>query len=569
VTRTLRFAIAGVFSAAILAGCSIPAVDAGGAGSVSLAAPLESFTPDGFTPHIRVLASDEFGGRLPGTRGEELTVAYISDQFKALGLRPGNPDGSYVQAVPLVGFTGKPAATLQAGGSTMALKFPDDFVAFATHRQVDVAVENSDLVFVGYGVIAPEYGWDDYKGMDVRGKTLVMLINDPQIPDPKNPAALDAKMFKGKAMTYYGRWTYKYEIAAKLGAAAAIIVHETETARYPYEVVANSWSRENFSIRSDGPNPDFPKVASWIHVDRAKQLFAASGYDFDKLKQSALSRNFKPVALPAKANFRIQNSWREVASRNVVARIEGSDPKLKGEFVVYTAHWDHFGTDPSRPGTSPRDKIFHGAIDNASGISALLSLAKAFSKLAAPPKRSILFIATTAEEQGLLGAKYYAEHPLYPLSRTLANINIDGINAWGRTRDVSIVGSGNSTLDDMLADLAATQGRSVKDDPFPENGGFFRSDQFEFAKQGVPVMYMRSGNDFIGKPAGFGDEVEKQFIANDYHKPSDDIRADWDFSGAVEDARLLFLFGYRVAQSQAYPQWKPGAEFSRKGAPRQ
>jgi Zn-dependent M28 family amino/carboxypeptidase len=567
VTRTLRIAAAAVFSAAILAGCSTLAVDAGGAGSASLAAPLASFTPDGFTRHIKVLASDEFGGRLPGTRGEDLSVAYIAEQFKALGLRPGNPDGSYVQAVPLVGFTGKPEATLQAGGSTIPLKFPDDFVAFAPRREADVAVENSNLVFVGYGVIAPEYGWDDYKGMDVRGKTLVMLINDPQIPDPNDPAKLDEKMFKGKAMTYYGRWTYKYEIAVKLGAAAAIIVHETATAAYPYEVVANSWSRENFSIRSDGPNPDFPKVASWIHVDRAKQLFAASGVDFDKMKQAALSRDFKPIALPAKVNFRIRNSWREVASRNVVARIEGSDPKLKDEFVVYTAHWDHLGTDPARLAASPRDRIFHGAIDNASGISALLSLAKAYTRLSVPPKRSILFVATTAEEQGLLGAKYYAEHPLYPLSRTLANINIDGINAWGRTRDISILGRGNSTLEEMVVDLAANQGREVKDDPFPEHGSFFRSDQFEFAKLGVPVMYLRSGNDFIGKPAGYGDEIAKQFIANDYHQPSDDLRADWDFSGAVEDLRLLFLLGYRVAQSPVHPQWKPGAEFGRKRAP--
>ena len=560
-TRTLRLA-ATLISAAILAGCSTPTVETG-AGSVSLAAPLASFTADGFLRHIKVLASDEFGGRLPGTRGEDLSVTYIAEQFKALGLRPGNPDGSYTQAVPLVGFAGKPTMTLQAGGNTMPLKFADDFVAFAPRREAEVAVENSDLVFVGYGVIAPEYGWDDYKGMDVRGKTIVMLINDPQIPDPGDAAKLDDRMFKGKAMTYYGRWTYKYEIAAKLGAAAAIIVHETAPAAYPWEVVANSWSRENFSIRSDGPNPDFPKVSSWIHLDRAKQLFAASGADFGKMKQAALSRDFKPVVLPAKVNFRIRNSWREVASKNVVAKIEGSDPKLRDEYVVYTAHWDHFGTDPARPGANPRDKIFHGAIDNASGISALLSLAKAFAQLPVPPKRSILFIATTAEEQGLLGAKYYAEHPLYPLSKTLADINIDTINAWGRTRDVTVLGRGNSTLEETALEFAAAQGRVVTDDPFPEHGYFFRSDQFEFAKLGVPVMYLRSGTDYIGRPAGYGEELSRRFLAHDYHKPSDDLRADWDFSGAVEDMQLMFLLGYRVAQSTAFPQWKPGAEFRR------
>ncbi|MBI3523424.1 MAG: M28 family peptidase [Betaproteobacteria bacterium] len=529
--------------------------------SSGVTAALDSISGKDLLRHIQVLASDDFEGRLPGTRGEELTVAYISDQFKKLGLRPGNPDGSYVQQVPLVGMYGKPQASVQIGGKAMALKFPEDYVAFAPRTGSEISVRNSDLVFVGYGVNAPEYQWDDYKGMDLRGKTLVMLINDPQIPDPKDPSRLDEKMFKGKAMTYYGRWTYKYEMAAKLGAAAAIIVHETATAMYPYEVVVNSWSRENFMIQSNGPNPEFPDVAAWMSAGRARQIFAAAGQDFDKLKRAALSRDFKPVVLPAQVSFNIQNTVRNVVSRNVVAKIEGADPKLRDEYVIYTAHWDHLGFDPARPGATKHDKVFHGAIDNASGIATLLSFAKAYAHLEQPPRRSILFIATTAEEQGLLGAKYYAAHPLVPLTRTLADINVDGINAWGTTRDVTIVGSGTSTLDGQLARIAATQGRTVKPDARPELGGFYRADQFEFAKQGVPVIYAKSGEDFIGKPAGYAGKVVENYIAHDYHKPSDDVRSDWDFSGAVEDTRLLFLLGYTVAQGEGFPRWDAGAEF--------
>ncbi len=557
-----------LLSAALLAACAGVDKSAGPvpANDPRLQPALNSITADAMLAHVRVLSSDEYEGRLPGSHGEELSVAYIAAQYKALGLAPGNPDGSYLQDVPLVGIVSKPVTSFEAGGKTMLMSFPSDYVAFAPRTRREVNIDKSELVFVGYGVQAPEYGWDDYKGLDVRGKTLVMLINDPQIPDPADASKLDDKMFRGNAMTYYGRWTYKYEIAAKLGAAAAIIVHETPTAAYPYDVVVNSWSRENFTIRQAGPNPDFPDIAAWMQREKARQLFAASGRDFDALKKAALSRDFKPVPLKATVTMHIENTWREVASHNVVARLEGSDPKLKNEYVIYSAHWDHLGVQAPAPGSnvSLHDRIYHGALDNASGIAALLAFAKAYTIVDPKPPRTILFIATTAEEQGLLGAKYYAQHPLYPLSRTLADINVDSVNVLGRTSDVVAFGNNKSSLDDQLVTLAAMQNRSVRPDPQPERGGFYRSDQFEFAKEGVPVMHAKSGSTLIGKPEGTGTKMINDFTTHHYHQPSDEIDATWDLSGAVEDMRLLFLLGYEVAQSSSFPQWKPGSEFKGK-----
>jgi Zn-dependent M28 family amino/carboxypeptidase len=397
--------------------------------------------------------------------------------------------------------------------------------------------------------------------MDLRGKTLVVLVNDPQVPDPKDPSKLDESMFKGKAMTYYGRWTYKYEMGVKLGAAAVMIVHETKPAAYPYEVVVNSFSRENFNIRSSDPDTDYPPIASWIHLDAAKRLFAAAGYDFDAMKKAALKRDFHPVALGT-ASFDVANRWRALDSRNVVARIEGSDPKLRGELVVYTAHWDHFGWDPKLPG-SKHDQVYHGAVDNASGTSSLLLLAKAFKSLPRPPARSILFVAVTGEERGLLGSRYYASHPLYPLDKTLAAINIDGVNAFGRTRDLTIVGMGHSTLDDLAARIAATQGRTSHAEAHPEDGGFFRSDHLSFVRVGVPAVNLGGGRDYIGKPADYADHIRDTFIAHDYHKVTDVLKPDYDFSGAMEDLRLIFRLGLEVANGEGYPQWKPSSEFQR------
>ena len=519
--------------------------------------PLESITSEDLLRHTRVLASDEFEGRAPGTVGEELTVRYLIEQFKRLGLQPGNPDGTYVQSVPLVGFAAQPTIVYRVGDQRTELGFPSDCVIWSRRFVPEIKVEDSDVVFVGYGVVAPEYGWDDYKGVDVRGKTIVMLINDPAIPDPSDPGKLDESMFKGRAMTYYGRWTYKYEMATQKGAAAALIVHETGPAGYPWFVVVGSNSRENFDLQTPDKNLGRVAVEGWITLEKAKQLFAAGGQDFDALKKAALSREFKPVPLGSRASLTIKNSLRDVASRNVVARLEGSDPKLKGEHILYTAHWDHLGRNPKLEG----DQIFNGALDNATGAAALLELAGAFAKVKPALKRSILFLAVTAEEKGLLGAKFYADHPLYPLETTLANINMDGLNPWGRTRDFTVVGDGNSTLEDLLTQAAAPQQRSLKPDPEPEKGYFYRSDHIEFAKKGVPALYTKGGIDFIGKFAGYGMEKRQEYIDRDYHKVTDEVKPDWDLGGAVEQLRLLFEVGCRVAQENAYPEWKPGSEF--------
>jgi Zn-dependent M28 family amino/carboxypeptidase len=507
--------------------------------------------------HIRVLSSDEFEGRAPGSKGEELTVKYLEEQFSRIGLAPGNPNGTWVQDVPLVGIRSTPTATLVVQGQTTTLEPKTDVVAVSRHVTPSVEVKDSDVVFVGYGVVAPEYGWNDYKNVDVRGKTLVMLVNDPAVPDPRDPAKLDPALFRGVAMTYYGRWTYKYEIGSEKGAAAVIIVHETGPAGYPWTVVRDSWGGENFDLaRADGNRGRVP-VEAWITVDKARELLKRAGQDYDALKRAATRKDFAPVPLPVRASFTIRNDTRSVQSKNVVARLEGSDPRLRDEYVTYTAHWDHLGKEPSLTG----DQIFNGALDNASGVATLLELAEAFVKLPERPKRSLLFLAVTAEEQGLLGAKWYAEHPLYPLEKTLANINMDGFNQWGRTRDIVVIGLGNSTLDDVVASVARRQDRVVAPDAEPEKGFFYRSDHFELAKQGVPALFTDAGVDYVGKPPGYGQKKRDEYTERDYHKPSDEIKPDWDLSGAVEDAQLLFEIGYRVAQDPKWPEWKPGTEF--------
>jgi Zn-dependent M28 family amino/carboxypeptidase len=521
---------------------------------------LEAITPDGLLAHIKILASDEFEGRAPGTKGEELSVKYISDQFKQIGLKPGNPDGSYVQEVPLAGIKSEPRMSFTVGDRTVELKYPDDFVASSARVQPEIKINNSDVVFVGYGIVAPEYGWDDYKDVDVRGKTILMLINDPPIPDPKDPSKLDDKMFKGKAMIYYGRWTYKYKIAAQKGAAAAVIIHETGPAAYPYSVVKTSWAKENYEIDAPNKNKDAIQVRSWITLDVAMKLLADCGQDFDGLKKSAITKEFRPVALNAKANIDIKQQIHSFKSHNVIGKLDGSDPKLQDEYVIYTAHWDHLGRHPELQG----DQIFNGAIDNASGVASVIQLAAAFTKLNPLPKRSILFMATTAEEAGLLGAKFYAEHRLYPLEKTLADINIDTVNPWGKTRDIEDLSDNNSTLDDMLATAAKRNGRMMTPNSQPEKGSFYRADHFEFSKLGVPALYTGGGKDFIGKLADFGQQKKDDYTAHHYHQVSDEVNPEWDLSGAVQDIDLLFEVGYQVANADKFPEWKPGAEFKGK-----
>ena len=520
---------------------------------------LATITANELLVHTRALSDDSLEGRAPGTRGEDKAVAYLIGQFRKNGLTSGNPDGSFVQNVTLLGLTAHPEATFNVGSRVIPLSFPSDYVAVSRHEQPTIDV-NADMVFVGYGVVAPEYGWDDYKGLDVRGKVLVMLVNDPAVSDAADTTKLDSAIFRGKAMTYYGRWTYKYEIASSKGAVAAIIIHETGPAGYPYEVVSGSWARENFDLARPGGNPGRTLVDAWMTQSKAEELFKATGKDFGALKAAARRKDFKPVALGAKARFHIRNEIRQVKSRNVVAMLEGSDSTLKSEYVIYSAHWDHLGRDSALTG----DQIFNGALDNATGCASLLALSKAYAALPARPRRSVMFIGLTAEEQGLLGARYYAENPLVPLAKTLANINMDGFNQWGRTKDLVVVGYGNSTLDDVLADIVKPGGRVLVPDPEPEKGYFYRSDHFEFAKQGVPALYLGAGTQFIGKDSTYGTRKRQEYTARDYHKPGDEIKADWDLAGAVDDLRALFQVGYRVLGTSTWPTWTPGNEFKAK-----
>jgi Zn-dependent M28 family amino/carboxypeptidase len=514
---------------------------------------------DAVLQHTRVLSSNEYEGRAPGTKGEDLTVNYLRDQFTKVGLKPGNTDGTYVQKVPLVGITPTPAPLIfTKDGQHTTLKWKDDVVAWTKHVAPSAEIKDSDLVFVGYGVVAPEFDWDDYKGVDVTGKTLVMLINDPAVPDPVNADELDPKVFGGKAMTYYGRWTYKYEIGQQKGAAGVLIVHETGPAGYGFNVVQGK-TGEQFDLITPDKNMTRPSIEGWITLDSAKALFQSAGQDFDALKTRAATREFQPVPLGVTASMTIKNSLRTINSRNVLAKLEGSDPQLKSEYVVYTAHWDHFGRNA--------DGIFHGAEDDALGCAALIEVARAYTMLsppATPPRRSILFLAVTGEEQGLLGSEYYSVMPVYPLAKTLANINMDSWNVHGRTRDLTLVGFGASELDDYAAEAAAEQGRVVHADAEPEKGFYYRSDHFNFAKQGVPALDPEAGVDYIGQPADYAKKTREEWNTVRYHTPKDVVLPSWNLDGLREDLKVFFAVGYRVAQAEKFPAWKPGSEFRAK-----
>ena len=492
------------------------------------AAALDAITADSMLAHIEVLSSDEYEGRAPGSKGEALSVRYITEQFTQLGLKPGNPDGTYVQDVALAGIKPSPTLSLDLGQGPVLLRYPQDFVAASGRLVPEIKVENSEIVFVGYGIVAPEYGWDDYKDVDVTGKTILMLINDPVLPDPSDPAKIDETMFKGRAMTYYGRWTYKYEIAARKGAAAAIIIHETGPAGYPYSVVETSWKREIYEVDRPDGNPGAVGVRSWVTLDVARQLLAGCGQDFDGLKEAAQKLDFRPVPLGTEANFTVDSQLRSFKSPNLVARLDGCNPERRNEWLIYSAHWDHLGRKDEANGET---RIFRGAIDNASGVAALLELARAYMTLVPPPECSVLFMAPTAEESGLLGARYYAQHPLYPLAKTLANINIDGVNPWGKTRDIENICAGNSTLDDLFEALAAAQGRVVLPPTQPEKGYLYRADHFEFFREGVPCLYPNGGKDVLGKPPGYGRQKTDEYTACHYHQPSDKIDPAWDLGG--------------------------------------
>jgi Zn-dependent M28 family amino/carboxypeptidase len=521
-------------------------------------AKMPSFDAGRMLADIKTLSSDEFEGRAPGSKGEELTVKFLEEQFKMIGLQPGNTDGTFVQSLPLVGITASNTRplTVSGKGKKATFKWRDDLVAW-TKRVTDTSsLDNSELIFAGYGVTAPEFKWDDFKDVDVKGKTVVVLVNDPQIPSAADPSQLEPSMFNGKAMTYYGRWTYKFEEGARRGAAGILIVHETAPAGYPFAVVQGNLG-ERFDLITPDKNMGRASIEGWLSLDAAKKLLSMAGQDFDTLKKQALTRQFRPVPLGLSASVAISNKLRTIQSRNILAKLEGSDPQLKDEYVVYSAHWDHLGIGAPVNG----DKIYNGALDNASGVAQVLEIARAFVAVEPRPKRSVLFLMVGAEEQGLLGSQHYAEQPVYPLAKTLAAINVDGVNQWGKTKDITVIGMGASDLDDYLRDAAATQQRVLRPDPESEKGFYYRSDHFNFAKKGVPALYMDTGIDFVGKPAEYSQQKRDEYTNKDYHAPSDEVKPDWDLSGAAEDAQLLFLVGYNVSNASRLPDWKPGNEF--------
>ena len=475
---------------------------------------------------------------------------YLSSMLEQMGYEPAGPGGSWEQPFEIVGVkaTMPDAWSFRAAGRTVDLRRWDDYIATSGVQSERATIDNAELVFVGYGIQAPEYRWDDFKGADLRGKVLVMMNNDPD---------WDPELFAGKRRLYYGRWVYKYESAARQGAAGAIIIHTTPSAGYPWQVVQTSWSGEKFTLPAAG-EPQI-QVAAWATEDSLRRLLAAGGQDLDKLVSQARSRDFKPVPLGITTSLTLENKLSHSQTANVAGVLRGSDPALRDEVVVYTAHHDHFGIgQPDKTG----DRIYHGANDNAAGCAQLLAIARAFAALPERPRRSVLFLFVGVEEQGLLGSEYYAKHPTYPAGRIAANLNFDGGNFWGRTTDITSVALGKSAaLDQLVAAVAARQGRTVEADPFPDRGHFYRSDQFNFAKIGVPAIYLNTGTAFRGRPAGWGKEKIEAWEATQYHQPSDRLTDDWNFDGMIEDAQLGFLVGAAIAQRDAMPEWNRGDEF--------
>ncbi len=511
---------------------------------------LQGIDDAGLREHIAVLASDEFEGRAPVSRGEELTIAYLAEAFGAAGLEPGN-DGEWLQPVPLVSITADPAMRLAISGDDgeAALEYGTEMMAW-TKRVIDRSgLADSELVFVGYGIVAPEYGWDDYAEVDVTGKTVVMLVNDPGY------ATGDPAHFNGRAMTYYGRWTYKFEEAGRQGAAGALIIHETDAAGYPWEVVASSWSGPQFGLVAEDANLSRPAVEGWLTLDAAAALFERAGLDLATLGVRAAREDFEAMSLGLAASLEIRNTIEHSTSHNVVGRLAGAD--RPGEAIVYMAHWDHLGKDETLEG----DEIYNGALDNATGVAGLIEIAAAFGGLERPPARTVLFLAVTAEEQGLLGSDHYGEYPVHPLDRTVAAINMDGLNTVGPMNDITVVGLGNSDLDDYLEAVVSAAGRVIRADPEPEKGFFYRSDHFNFAKRGVPALYTDSGIDHVERGETYGRRMREAYTAERYHKPTDEYDPSWDLDGAVDDLRLLFEVGYRLAQGAEWPNWREGNEF--------
>jgi Zn-dependent M28 family amino/carboxypeptidase len=505
---------------------------------------------------IRYLSDDLLEGRGPSSRGDELARLYIAAALESAGMRPGGPGGSWQQPFDLVGITTAMPRdwTFErpAGGEPLAFRALRDYVAASGVQQPDAKIEDAEVVFVGYGIQAPEYGWDDFKDVDLSGKVLLMLNNDPD---------WDPELFAGPARLYYGRWSYKYESAARQGAAGAIIIHDRRSAGYPWQVVRTSWTGEQFEL----PAGDEPRiqVAAWLSLPSAQRLAKLSGYQLSDLLQAAKSPDFRPMPLGVRTSLTLDSTLTSSRTANVLGVLTGSDPILRNEAVVYTAHHDHLGKKSLRKADRAKglDAIYNGALDNASGVAQVLAIARAYSELPTPPKRSILFLLVAAEEQGLLGSKYYAAHPTFAPGRIAADLNFDRANMWGRTQDVSVIGWGKSSLDGIAAAVAAFQERKVVPDTAPEQGYYYRSDQFSFAQIGVPALYAKGGTDLVGHPKRSGERAVAGWIATHYHQTSDELTPQWNFDGMVEDAQLGFYVGLQVADAPALPTWNPGDEF--------
>jgi Zn-dependent M28 family amino/carboxypeptidase len=512
---------------------------------------VEAITETSYRRHVETLASDEFGGRAPGSPGEQLTVDYLVRNFESLGLEPANGD-SYIQDVPLSvnEVINMPPLIISGGeGEDLALAYPADQVMWTRKQVPETSLDHSEMVFVGYGINAPERGWNDYAGIDVKGKTVVILINDPGY------ATQDPELFNGNAMTYYGRWDYKFNEAARQGAAGAIMVHDRLPAAYGWPTVTNSWTGPKFNMVLPDQGEGLASMEAWITQQGARALFARAGLDLQEMHAQAGQRGFSAVPMGLSASAQLENTVKTINSRNVAAILRGSE--APGEIFIYMAHWDHFGTDPKLEG----DNIYNGALDNASGTAALLEIARAYATLPQAPRRSVLFLAVTAEEQGLLGSLYYAAHPLFPLADTVGGLNMDGMNNFGSTRDITVIGLGMSDLDDYLAAAAAAQERVMAADREAEKGYYFRSDHFELAKEGVPMLYPSGGYDDRERGVAYGMQKAEEYIEDDYHRVTDEYDLSWDVSGALEDMEMYFKTGLDVANSDDWPNWKEGTEF--------
>jgi Zn-dependent M28 family amino/carboxypeptidase len=538
--QSARILFAAVAALALLAGKASDRDIAKAAGAISESA---------YREQIANLAGDAFEGRSPGTAGEQKTVEYLEEQFLEMGMQPVS-GGSFRQDVSLVEITASgQRLSFSKGGGSVALALGDDMVLGTRHVRDESSIADSEVVFVGYGIDAPEFGWNDYAGLDMRGKTALILVNDPGF------VTGDETLFRGKAMTYHGRWTYKFEEAARQGAAAAIIIHDTAPASYDWGVVRNGWTGPQFYADRAGGNAERTALEGWITLERARQVMELAGQDFDKLRSAAVQRGFRPVPLGITATGGVRNTIRRMRSPNVVGVMPGKD--RPDEYVIYVAHWDHLGVAEAEA----EDRIYNGAVDNATGVAGILTIARGFRDLLPGPSRSVMYIAVTAEESGLIGSEYYTANPLVPLAKTAAVINIDALYPIGRAKDVEVIGYGASELEDLLAGAARKQGRTLTPDRKPEAGYFYRSDHFNFAKGGVPALYIKSGAVLRESGQAVGVAWQEKYVAERYHKPNDEYADSWNVAGSIEDLKLLFEVGARVANSETWPEWNEGNEF--------